>query len=730
MAAPLNGTNGAEGLGAEPPKSPGKVGFIPLVTVVDFHHLRGPEVETWFGVAEGSDPAAENNWTLLPFMALSDGAHASTEDFSYFTLLRPGTENVPGTSLFGISCTRQMDASQLLVRPADVTRSTVQKAVVVIADSPQSFGMLRERLGIVTKAWFAQRNFSDIDILRHFQESLAEEKRRGLLNGEEDGDQYLGMSLREMVHEFRWQTLVLLKCCLLQPKMLFFGSRCERLCMMQFSLISLIPGLLRNLQDCADPELNGYEKNLSKPTSLRTSDRGSMLSYMGLPLQVFGKGSLFGPYTPLQQLDLLADRSTKSYIVGSTNSLLLQQKDRYSDVLINLDDDTINITSTSLRAALQLSVPDRRWIDFITQAVNDTWDDANPGRPKTMGYVGSEEFIRLQFEDYLLGLISSVKYHNILVKHGNDPRMTLPHIEGDPSIDFGTEWVEMWMRTENYRIWDANTEDHLVSVVEPKHLCAGGLTIDDVQRRLAQQVQDLHLDERFAQGREVLGRNLAAGRDKASTMFNKLYADMEALREAQRRRAEEAKANESRQPTDRNGQGFGAVDLSKAQQTVQSVGVRAGAYMSSWASWAGEKRKAAGWGRSSGSSAASGGSGGSGGGWGLGGNRGKNKKEGSILSTDSQSEKEVQMGLVKSPRMSTSSARTGDSEKARPLTQGSFSESIFDAAGSDTASSNPASPRRDRPSSTAANTAAAPHSLVKIDSIGAGETKGEGKGTS
>ena len=45
---------------------------------------------------------------------------------------------------------------------------------------------------------------------------------------------------------------------------------------------------------------------------------------------------MFGPYTPLQQLDLLADAGTKSYIVGSTNSLLLQQKDRYSDVLINV----------------------------------------------------------------------------------------------------------------------------------------------------------------------------------------------------------------------------------------------------------------------------------------------------------------------------------------------------------------------------------------------------------
>ena len=59
--------------------------------------------------------------------------------------------------------------------------------------------------------------------------------------------------------------------------------------MMQFSLISLIPGLLRNLQDCADPELDAYERSLAKPTSLKTSDRGSLLNYMGLPLQIFGK---------------------------------------------------------------------------------------------------------------------------------------------------------------------------------------------------------------------------------------------------------------------------------------------------------------------------------------------------------------------------------------------------------------------------------------------------------
>lgn len=37
---------------------------------------RGPEVETWLGADANVDPAVENEWPLLPFMALSDGAHA------------------------------------------------------------------------------------------------------------------------------------------------------------------------------------------------------------------------------------------------------------------------------------------------------------------------------------------------------------------------------------------------------------------------------------------------------------------------------------------------------------------------------------------------------------------------------------------------------------------------------------------------------------------------------
>lgn len=120
---------------------------------------------------------------------------------------------------------------------------------------------------------------------------------------------FIGLSLREMIHEFKFQTLVLFKSLLLQPKvcekkradsdrgfesfraddvkMLFFGSRCERLCMIQFSLISLIPGLVNNLRDCADPALDSYAQNAEKPSSLKTSERSSCKLISPLPLSFF-----------------------------------------------------------------------------------------------------------------------------------------------------------------------------------------------------------------------------------------------------------------------------------------------------------------------------------------------------------------------------------------------------------------------------------------------------------
>ena len=379
-------------------------------------------------------------------------------------------------------------------------------------------------------------------------------------------------------------------------QMLFFGSHCEKVCQVQFSLLSLIPGLVRKLQDCAAPHLDSYGRTVRPQDSVRTSDRASLLAYMGLPLQIFGKGSLFGPYTPLQQLDTLTDEGTKSYILGSTNSILLSQKERYCDIMIDLDEDVIEVLSPSLRQATTLSTADRRWIDFLTQAVNETWDEADPSRPKTHGYAGSEEFIRLQFEEYLFAFLAAEKYHQYLSKqNAGDPKALLADVEGDPSIEFATTFRDAWQQTENYKLWQRLTDLHLFDIVEPRHPCAGGLTIEDVQRRLATQVAELHLDERFNQTREVVNERIAAGRTQVTSAFNKVWADIEVMREAQRKRSEEARVAAAAAAPPAAAESEKAVPqpgtAHQAQANVQAASQRASAYLSSWGSWAAEKRK-------------------------------------------------------------------------------------------------------------------------------------------
>ena len=378
--------------------------------------------------------------------------------------------------------------------------------------------------------------------------------------------------------------------------------------MMQFALVSLIPGLIANLQDAADPILDAYAENAQRAVTLRTSDRNSrmyprtlvmsiiglaegmriwlifwtVLAYMGLPLQIFGKvshswisryrlvtntspflypqpkapqltsspfitqGSFFGPYTPLQQLDLLASYDTKSYVVGSTNSLLLQQKEKYSDILINLDEsNSITITSPSLRSALQLSAADRRWIDSLTQTVLDTWDPENPSRPKNMGYQGSEDSIRSQFEEYILSLLASmayILYHESLEQ--NDIPLSVANIPdtfpfpGDVAGDFNPEFLATWRCTHNFELFERlQAGNRIFDIIEPRHPTAGNLNIEDIQRRFAQGVAEWHLDDRMKEGREVVGRTLQSGRERVEAGWRGVWAEVEKARVRNKRRS-------------------------------------------------------------------------------------------------------------------------------------------------------------------------------------------------
>lgn len=214
-----------------------------------------------------------------------------------------------------------------------------------------------------------------------------------------------------------------------------------------------------------------------------------------------------------------------------------------------------------------------------------------------MGYMGSEEFIRLQFEEYLLALLSCVKYHVYLENPQNAP-LILP--EGDPSNDFNLEWIHAWRQTSSFALFAAKTDRHLFEIVEPHHPTAGNLSFEDIQRRFALQIQTLHLDERLASSREALNKHLANGQKKFSTAFQNLWADIEAMREAQRGRAELASAHNLSGAATPNASPLPAhslrfptrtPDLSNAQASVSAASQRAGAYISSWGTWASERRR-------------------------------------------------------------------------------------------------------------------------------------------
>ena len=117
---------------------------------------------------------------------------------------------------------------------------------MVLASAP-TFGPLRDRLGVVTRALFAQRDFTELSMLADFRDSLLATVARE--DADEDGERESGMlmgtSIRDIVHRFRLKTLVLVKLLLLQRRIMLFGSQVERLCTTQYSLVSLIPSAHR-----------------------------------------------------------------------------------------------------------------------------------------------------------------------------------------------------------------------------------------------------------------------------------------------------------------------------------------------------------------------------------------------------------------------------------------------------------------------------------------------------
>ncbi|XP_021105807.1 late secretory pathway protein AVL9 homolog isoform X3 [Heterocephalus glaber] len=237
------------------------------IVVVGFHHKKGCQVEFSYPPLIPGDGHASHavpeEWRYLPFLALPDGAHNYQEDTVFFHL---PPRNGNGDTVYGISCYRQIEAKALKVREADITRETVQKSVCVLSKLPL-YGLLQAKLQLITHAYFEEKDFSQISILKELYEHMNSSLGGTPLEGSQV---YLGLSPRDLVLHFRHKVLILFKLILLEKKVLFYISPVNKLVGVLVTVLSLFPGMIEHgLRDCSQYR---PRKSTSEDAGLPDSD--------------------------------------------------------------------------------------------------------------------------------------------------------------------------------------------------------------------------------------------------------------------------------------------------------------------------------------------------------------------------------------------------------------------------------------------------------------------------
>ncbi|GAA5960992.1 hypothetical protein JCM21900_001939, partial [Sporobolomyces salmonicolor] len=220
--------------------------------------------------------------------------------------------------------------------------------------------------------------------------------------------------------------------------------------------------------------------------------------------------SFFQPYLPLQQIDLL---KTTSFLVGTTNSIFQQQRDCNIDVIVNIDNATLDILNPALTPLITLTAADRKWMDELVTTVEQSWDPRDPSRPQGQGFVGSEDFLRGKFEEYVCSLLACVKFGDFLANGARaDMLLSAPELESYNPASFNEAFLRAFRRTKAFELWDRTTDEVIFDLVEPKHPMEGKTNpLEDVGIRLVYGLHDLHLQENLAPTREAITRGLSSG---------------------------------------------------------------------------------------------------------------------------------------------------------------------------------------------------------------------------
>jgi hypothetical protein len=217
------------------------------IIVVEFHHKKGCQVEFAYPAFSEEHGTHSNYlpkaWKHLPSLALPDGSHNYTQDSCFFHLPPRAAYNNQ-TTVYGVSCYRQVAADTLAVKSKDVTRGSVQKSVVALSQMPL-YNFLNANLEFAAEAFFKE-DFVNKDVLIEFFHHMNTSFNKTNLS-----HKILSLSPKPLVSKFQQKILMLFKLILLERKVLVFASPVKKLVETILGILSLFPLMVeRGLNKC------------------------------------------------------------------------------------------------------------------------------------------------------------------------------------------------------------------------------------------------------------------------------------------------------------------------------------------------------------------------------------------------------------------------------------------------------------------------------------------------
>lgn len=544
------------------------------ILVVGFHHKKGCQVEfSYPPLIPGTEGRNEcpSGWKYLPTLALPDGSHNFSEDTVFFNL--PSLLD-PTDSIYGVSCYRQIPVEKLKIRTADVTRSTVQKSVCILAALPL-YGYIEVKLSLIANAFFDQGDFSCTDIIVKAYDQL-----NACLIDEPNPLCHIdvGLPLREIILKWRHKTLLLFKLFLLQRRVVCFSSPVRNMCTLILGVASLFPKLMqKGFQEVACvrtsrplspmPDFSTTGKNRENNFQITTKDCDNETISETISNCMEPKGEIVEGIEKASEMYELnrADSIESDAKKSDRNSL---PRDASVDTLASTLHPLISIKPELWHAPIPIFASGHLCLPYLSLPYMDLLTD-----PSVLSYIigtsnilfhqkknladvqidveaGTIETNDLDLRRQLVLTTEDLRFVDFLIRHVQNPKegaegseswireqfqgymlallkMSTMQENTKDYEHFNGHFMMAWKKSQGYLEWyEMKPEDSFFDSVPSGHPFAGTLSVADMKLKLAQTMHNSESGRKINQAVNTTSRAVGGAISQAKGAFSNWWSSI------------------------------------------------------------------------------------------------------------------------------------------------------------------------------------------------------------